>query len=125
MTGGKASGRIEWVKPAEREPAPGAGKAWGRWYQIGIPLQEGRKYRLRAWVRTAPEFAGTSDIWVRTAPGGDGAGNKSVRVPATKGLWQQVELDDIVAGDNAGALYLNLMKDAGSVWFDDVEITAR
>ena len=123
--GGKASGRIEGVKPAEREPAPGAGKAWGRWYQIGIPLQEGRKYRLRAWVRTAPEFAGTSDIWVRTAPGGDGAGNKSVRVPATKGLWQQVELDDIVAGANAGALYLNLMKDAGSVWFDDVEITAR
>ena len=120
--GGEASGRIDCLKPAEREPGPGVGTAWGRWYQTGLPVQPGKTYRLRAWVLTAKEFAGTADVWLRSATGGAGPGNHSVRLLPTHGLWRQVEFNGIVPGENTAAIYLNLMGGTGSLWFDDVEL---
>jgi hypothetical protein len=120
--GGKGSGRIDCVRPAEREPEPRVGTAWGRWYQTGLPVQPGKTYRLRAWVLTAKEFAGSADLWLRSAEGGEGPGNHSVRLLPTHGLWRQVEFNGIVAGSNSAAVYLNLMGGTGSVWFDDVEL---
>jgi hypothetical protein len=123
--GGAASGRIDCIKPAEREPAPHAGTVWGRWYQTDLPVKQGAAYRLTAWVMTSRDFAGTADIWLRSAQGGDGPGNRSVRVRSTHGIWQQVVFDDVVAGSDAAAVYLNLMGGVGSVWFDDIELTPR
>jgi hypothetical protein len=120
--GGKASGRIDCLKPAEREPAPNVGTAWGRWYQTDLPVQTGKTYRLRAWVLTAKDFGGTANLWLRSAEGGDGPGNHSVCVLPTHGLWRQIEFDGIVAGGNTASVYLNLMGGAGSIWFDDVEL---
>lgn len=123
--GGKACGRMICRKLAGTESTPEQGRAWARWYLTGVPVTTGQRYRLRAWVKTSPDFTGAAAVWVRTGEGGDGTANHSVRVPPTRGLWQQVELDGLVAGSNAAAIYLNAMGSTGTVWFDDVELTAK
>ncbi len=120
--GGRASGRIECVKAADKEPSPRAGTVWARWYQTGLKVDPARRYRFRAWVMTSRDCQGHAAIWLRSAEGGDGPGNFSLRVPPTHGLWQQVECPDFRPGGPQAALYLNLMGGVGSVWFDDVEL---
>lgn len=77
-----------------------------------------RAYRLRAWVRTAPGFAGTIRIWAT----GTTTGTLEARLLNTDGVWREVEIRDIVPAQEGIGLYLNLYDSTGTVWFDDLEL---
>ena len=96
-------------------------RAWGRWHRAVAPMAQDTTYRLRAWVRTAPGFAGTVRVWVTGTTGQ----TLEARMLNTDGIWRQVTVPDIVpAGDGVG-LYLNLFDATGTVWFDDLELQAQ
>ena len=96
-------------------------RAWGRWHRAVAPMAQDTTYRLRAWVRTAPGFAGTVRVWVTGTTGQ----TLEAKMLNTDGIWRQVTVPDIVpAGDGVG-LYLNLFDATGTVWFDDLELQAQ
>ena len=94
-------------------------RAWGRWYQTGVPVEKGGTYHLRLWAKTSADFAGTVAIWVT---GDAKRGTVATNLVNTEGLWHPVTATDIVpAGDTVG-IYLNVKDGTGSAWFDDVEL---
>lgn len=120
---GRVSGRLQCtaLAPDETQRQHGA-RSWGRWFQTGIPVQEGRKYRLRLWVRTDAAFTGRLAIWVR---GTAAEGEYDAAALNTGGHWIQLSVPDIVPAGDRLALYLNLMDGTGTAWFDDVELVAQ
>ncbi|NQT13799.1 MAG: DUF4838 domain-containing protein [Planctomycetes bacterium] len=118
--GGTRSARLRCTILEPEEPQRGWGRAWARWYQGQIPVEEGRTFRLRLWVKTSKVFGGRVAIWVT---GAAEHGTMTAEVHHTDGAWREVVIDDIVpAGENVG-LYFNLMAGVGTAWFDDVELT--
>jgi len=117
--GGTTSGRLACAERLDQEPERNAGRAWGRWYQTGVPVTPGKKHRFRAWVRTADDYGGRIEIWVK--------GNQSyeAKLLSTSGLWQEVVLEDVVSDAGSVAIYLNSYDGLGDVWFDDVSLVEQ
>ena len=117
---GAASGRLQCTRVGtvddEKELKT---RAWGRWYQTGVPVEKGRSYTLRLWAKTSNDFAGTVAIWVT----GDAKhGTVATNLVNTQGLWHPVTATGITpTGDTVG-VYLNLRDGTGTAWFDDVEL---
>lgn len=108
-----ASARLE-AKEADDE-----GRVWARWWQREIAVEEGERYRFRAWVRTDSEFGGTVRVWIR------GGARHSVSSVNTEGHWREVVVPEIEPRGDTLSLYLNLMDGIGTVWFDDIELTVK
>ena len=117
---GKLSGRLSCTRLEPQEPQAGWTRCWGRWYQPKLPVQPGKTYRLRFWVKTSDVFGGRVAIWVT---GDSKEGTKTASVYHTDGQWRQVVIDGIVPAGKQVALYFNLMAGVGTVWFDDVELS--
>jgi hypothetical protein len=98
-----------------------ATKAWARWYQTGLKVDPQKTYRLRAWYRTDPTFAGTVKFWVRLTKDG----TSQAQALNTQGLWREVRLEHLKPAEDQLAVYLNVTDATGSVWFDDVELVAE
>ena len=95
-------------------------RAWGRWYQTGVPVARGKTYALRLWAKTSNDFAGNVAIWVT---GDAKRGTVATNLVNTAGLWHQVTATGIrPTGDTVG-IYLNVRDGTGTAWFDDVELT--
>jgi len=94
-------------------------RAWARWH-TSAKVEPGRGYRLRAWVKTTPDFAGTVRIWVTNTTKGTMEG----KMLNTGGLWRLVTIDNAVAAADGLGVYLNLYDAVGTACFDDVELTA-
>ncbi len=116
---GAAAGLIECqelaVPPNQPKAPPGA---WGRWYQVGVPVQPDKTYRFRAWYRTPDDFRGTVKLWVT------GTEKQTMQVQGlnTQGLWRELKLEGIKPAGKEVGIYLNVMDGLGAVWFDDVEL---
>ncbi|NSW56184.1 MAG: DUF4838 domain-containing protein [Armatimonadetes bacterium] len=95
-------------------------RAWARWH-MPAKVEAGKAYRLRAWVKTTPDFAGTVWIWVTGTPKGTVEG----KMLNTGGLWRLVTIENAVAAADGLGIYLNLYDAVGTVWFDDVELTEQ
>ena len=118
--GGKASARITCLELAPPEALTTyRTRAWARWH-MPVEVEAGKSYRLRAWVRTTPDFAGTLRVWLT----GTTKGTLEGKMLNTGGLWRQVTIDDAVPTAGNLAVYLNLYDAVGTVWIDDVELTA-
>jgi len=116
--GGRRSGLLECTALTDKDPPKHRHTAWARWYQLKTPVEKGRTYRFRAWVRTEKGFTGVIKLWVIPAA----TDLTEARVSSTEGLWREVVLDSIVPNAETLDLYLNLMDSVGKVWFDDVEL---
>ena len=115
---GKMSGRLTCTELLEKEPQRGWTRAWGRWYQTGIPVQAGKHYRLRLWLKTSKDFGAGIRIWVT----GTEKGTMDAKMLNTEGIWREVTIEHIAPKGNHLGIYLNLMEGTGTVWFDDVEL---
>ncbi|OIO97272.1 MAG: hypothetical protein AUJ96_23415 [Armatimonadetes bacterium CG2_30_66_41] len=94
-------------------------KAWARWYQTGIPVGQGKPYRLHLWVRTSDDFKGTLALWVT----GDATrGTVATNLFGTEGLWREVTATGIVPKGGELSVYLNVRDGTGTAWFDEVEL---
>ncbi|MFQ5645127.1 MAG: DUF4838 domain-containing protein, partial [Thiogranum sp.] len=104
------NGTGHWSKP----------HSWARWGQY-VPVRKGTSYRFRCFVKTSPDFTGKVSVFV--------TGEKTVRTArtsrlTTQGRWQELTIDNYVAGDDKAGIYLN-QYGLGKVWFDDVELVQR
>ncbi|MGM0492647.1 MAG: DUF4838 domain-containing protein [Armatimonadota bacterium] len=95
-------------------------RIWGRWHRAVGPVDPGKTYRLRLWVRTSDDFAGRIAIWVT------GAGEQTMAEYGlnTEGLWREIAIEDIHPTGDQLHVFLNLMHGVGTAWFDDVELVA-
>lgn len=119
---GASSGMVQCTELGEPEvQQKTATKAWGRWYQTGLKVEPAKTYRLRAWYRTDPSFAGTVKFWVRVTK----AGTAQAQALNTQGLWREVRLEHLKPAEADLSVYLNVTDATGSVWFDDVELVAE
>jgi len=94
-------------------------KAWGRWYQTGVPVDKGKTYRLRLWAKTSNDFAGTVAIWVT---GDAKRGTVATNLVNTEGLWHPITATGITPNSDTVGIYLNVRDSTGTAWFDDVEL---
>ncbi|MBL7037972.1 MAG: DUF4838 domain-containing protein [Pirellulaceae bacterium] len=94
-------------------------RAWGRWYQTGVPVDKGKTYRLRLWAKTSNDFAGTIAIWVT---GDAKQGTVATNLVNTEGLWHPVTAVGITPSSDTVGIYLNVRDGTGTAWFDDVEL---
>ncbi len=94
-------------------------RAWGRWYQTGVPVDKGKTYRLRLWAKTSNDFAGTVAIWVT---GDARRGTVATNLVNTEGLWHPVTATGITPNSDTVGIYLNVKDGTGTAWFDDIEL---
>jgi hypothetical protein len=115
---GSTSGLVRCkVVPAEKK---GPARAWARWYNVAVPVKAGTTYRLRAFVKTDPQFIGKV---VLTITGTTKAEIVNTEMLSTSGIWREIKTEGVVPKGDTVAIYLNTMDGAGNVWFDDVELT--
>jgi hypothetical protein len=116
---GQSSGTVECLElgPPEAEKTMRT-RAWARYY-TSVKADPARTYRFRAWIRTSEDFTGTVHLWVT----GTKAGTMSVKGLNTQGLWRELTIPDIHPAGAEPGIYLNVMDNTGTVWFDDVELT--
>ncbi len=81
-----------------------------------IPVEKGKTYKLRLWVKTSYKFNGRAEIAI---------GNKTAAVSSTDDVWAQVVIDGITASENQLKLTLNLANGIGSVSFNNVELMSN
>ena len=96
-------------------------RAWGRWYQTGVPVDKTKTYTLRLWTKTSNDFAGTVSIWVT---GDAKQGTVARNLVNTQGLWHQVTATGITPKGDTVGIYLNVRHGTGTAWFDDVELVS-
>ena len=117
---GVASGRLQCTRiGTEEQEKKQRTRAWGRWYQTGVPVDKSKTYTLRLWAKTSNDFSGTVSIWVT----GD-AKHKTVAVNLvnTQGLWHPVTATGITPEADSVGVYLNVRHGTGTAWFDDIEL---
>jgi hypothetical protein len=115
---GRASGAVRCkAVPAQKQ---GLHAAWARWYNTRVPVKAGATYRLRAFVKTDPQFIGKA---VLTITGTTRAEIVDTERLSTSGIWREMKVEGLVPKGDTVAIYLNSMEGAGTVWFDDVELT--
>jgi len=120
---GKNSAKLSVEKLEKENPIGGKWQSWGRIIQKLSNLKVGQQYILQAMVRTSNDFDGVIGVWVRSnmqAPGLN-AGNINLEWQKTGDKWQRLE-GDFTPANKEGALYLNIMANSGSAYFDDVVI---
>jgi hypothetical protein len=90
--------------------------AWGRFYQLNVPVKAGANYRLSVWVKTSRDFRGQVLVW------SDSNGIAEGKSGSTDGEWRHVVLEDFQPKAGSAGIYLNLTDSAGTVWFDDARL---
>jgi len=117
---GKASGMLQCLELGAPEVEKTMRtRAWGRYY-TAVKADPAKTYRFRAWIRTSEDFTGTVRLWVT----GTKVGTMEVKGLNTQGLWRELKIADIHPAGAELGIYLNVMDNTGTVWFDDVELVA-
>jgi len=117
---GNQSARLQCTETASRADKPHNPNALGRWYQ-SLPVEQGKIYALRCFVKTSPNFAGRVQILLT----GDAKENmRPVGCLNTRGRWLELSIDNYVAAGDKAGVYLN-QYGLGKVWFDDVELVEK
>jgi hypothetical protein len=89
---------------------PGNGQ--GRWYQTDIPIESGRKYALRFWVRANGNAYGDVTCYFGSNVVEIGVGNSNDE-------WVQVICPEAIADGSSLSIYME-SRGPGNIYYDDV-----
>lgn len=88
-----------------------------------INLTAGVTYALKGWIKTSADFAGSANLRYAITGGGAGTFN-TTSVTTANSDWREATTTFIPTANVSGRVDLNYNVTAGTVWFEDVSLTA-
>ena len=127
--------RASWVdespysgqKCLKLEVTPGAQNSWISTRQQSIPIEAGRTYTLRGWVKAQGVSPGASTGWyVHVAtPDDPHAINRGLSAGGGTFEWTEVSLTFTTPPDAVDASVGTMLWGTGTAWFDEVSLEAH
>jgi hypothetical protein len=112
---GKRCLRMEIIAPDGKQTA------WARYFQR-FPVEAGKRYRVRLWVKGSRDLDGHLWLWTRSGPTkGVDESTKNIPIRNVPTAWREVIKEFTPAADKA-SVWLNVVGNKGTLYVDDVQV---